>query len=407
MSGRDAQDGASEPGGSIPAAQAAPRRGSAAPRRLLLEPWGVGYAGSAQDVGGTAFGDADDDPLGGPGDERRLLGAEALSVEVPLADWRALRPAAPLAVAQLLFLDGVRRVEARAVLEGAAPAFGALGSCAVGAVACDLAGGGRAAIVEDVVVERWCAIAIDALTDETDVLVPTGPTGPAGSGAEAAPRLRFRVTQAKGTDWQAPVEQLQVVMRDAERRLAARLRGRLAGAGEAGSRALLVCDGPRPLFGADENVIGYLKTIKEQRLPAAALAVGRRLEEGEGAAVVPRGEAEDDPVDGALAPLPSRRGRTCPVRVVPPPPRPAPVAPHPGGQRARPGACRPGPARLARRGHGHSRLERRPAPALRNEGASGPACAPTAPAGALPRSRAAQAARERAARAQAHRGRAG
>lgn len=285
MSDRDAQDGASEPGGSTPAAQAAPRR-------LLLEPWGVGYAGSAQDVGGTAFGDADDDPLGGPGDERPLLGAEALSVEVPLADWRALRPAAPLAVAQLLFLDGVRRVEARAVLEGAAPAFGALGSCAVGAVTCDLAGGGRAAIVEDVVVERWCAIAIDTLTDETDVLVPTGPYGPVGSGAEAAPRLRFRVTQAKGTDWQAPVEQLQVVMRDAERRLAARLRGHLAGAGEAGSRALLVCDGPRPLFGADENVIGYLKTIKEQRLPAAALAVVRRLEEGERSPVYLVGEGE-------------------------------------------------------------------------------------------------------------------
>lgn len=272
-------------------------RDAAPPRRLRLEPWGVGYAGSAQDVGGTAFGE-DDDQADGPGDERRLLGAEALSLEVPLADWRALRPVAPLAVAHALFLDGVRRVDARAVLEGAAPAFGALGSCAVGAVTCDLAGGGRAELVDDVIVERWCAIATDTLTDETDVLVPAGPYGPAayggrdGSAARAVPQLRFRVTQAKGTDWQAPVEQLQVVMRDAERRLATRLRARLDGMGAGGGRALLVCDGPRPLFGADENVIGYLKTIKEQRLPAAALAVVRGLEEGERSPVYLAGEGE-------------------------------------------------------------------------------------------------------------------
>lgn len=258
------------------------RSGGAARRRLRLEPWGVGYAGSAQDVGGAFSGDDE------PTDGRGHLDDDALSVEVPIGAWRPLRPAAPLAVARAIFLDGVRRVDARAVLEGApeagapasdgAPAFGALGSCAVGAVACDLVAGGRAELLEDVVVERWCAIAAGVLGALEDVVVPAGPDLRGGA------RLTFRVTRAAGTDWDAPVAQLQVQMREAERRMAERLQRRLRESGEqpgTAGRALLVCDGPRPLYSADENVIGYLKTIKEQRLPAQALAVVRRLEEGE------------------------------------------------------------------------------------------------------------------------------
>lgn len=268
-------------------ASASGRSGGAARRRLRLEPWGVGYAGSAQDVGGAFSGDDE------PTDGRGHLDDDALSVEVPIGAWRPLRPAAPLAVARAIFLDGVRRVDARAVLEGAseadapeagapasdeAPAFGALGSCAVGAVACDLVAGGRAELLQDVVVERWCAIAAGVLGALEDVVVPAGPDLRGGA------RLTFRVTRAAGTDWDAPVAQLQVEMREAERRMAERLQRRLRESGEqpgTAGRALLVCDGPRPLYSADENVIGYLKTIKEQRLPAQALAVVRRLEEGE------------------------------------------------------------------------------------------------------------------------------
>lgn len=263
-------------------ASASGRSGGAARRRLRLEPWGVGYAGSAQDVGGAFSGDDE------PTDGRGHLDDDALSVEVPIGAWRPLRPAAPLAVARAIFLDGVRRVDARAVLEGApeagapasdgAPAFGALGSCAVGAVACGLVAGGRAELLEDVVVERWCAIAAGVLGALEDVVVPAGPDLRGGA------RLTFRVTRAAGTDWDAPVAQLQVQMREAERRMAERLQRRLRESGEqpgTAGRALLVCDGPRPLYSADENVIGYLKTIKEQRLPAQALAVVRRLEEGE------------------------------------------------------------------------------------------------------------------------------
>lgn len=278
-------------------ASASGRSGGAARRRLRLEPWGVGYAGSAQDVGGAFSGDDE------PTDGRGHLDDDALSVEVPIGAWRPLRPAAPLAVARAIFLDGVRRVDARAVLEGASeadasgadapeagapgadapaseepPAFGALGSCAVGAVVCDLVAGGRAELLEDVVVERWCAIVAGVLGALEDVVVPAGPDLRGGA------RLTFRVTRAAGTDWDAPVAQLQVEMREAERRMAERLQRRLRESGEqpgTAGRALLVCDGPRPLYSADENVIGYLKTIKEQRLPAQALAVVRRLEEGE------------------------------------------------------------------------------------------------------------------------------
>ena len=235
-------------------------------RRLRLEPWGVGYGGSWQDTGQEQ----------GEGETAaNTLDSRAVEIEVPLDAWRGLRPTAPAAISKVLFLDGVRRIEARGLLDDSdGQTFAALGSCAVGAVECSPAGGTVARAAIEPVVERWCAIATDRLK-EPDLEVRSM------AGAQA---LVYRMVAAKGDDQQAPIDELQRLMREAESRMATRLRRTLAhdaAAEQVAGGALLVCDGPRPLLGADERVVGYLKSLQQQRLPPAAFAAVRALEEGE------------------------------------------------------------------------------------------------------------------------------
>lgn len=227
--------------------------------RLRLEPWGLGYLGSLHDAAGFAPSAVHD----GPDEPIEPLGDDALQLELPLVEWRGLTPRAPAKVPKVLFLDGVRRVEARLLLEDDAPAFGALGSCAVGAVSCT-PGGGAASYDAAPLIERWCTLA-GGRSDLPDVIL---------SATDGTQRLRYRVTASPETDSDAPVRLLQEKMRLAERNSASRL---VADLGE----GLLICDGPRPLIGADERVLGYLKTVQSQRLPAAALRVVRALAEGE------------------------------------------------------------------------------------------------------------------------------
>ncbi len=227
--------------------------------RLRLEPWGVGYLGSLQDAGGFAA----DMAYGGSGDQAEPLDADALQVELPLEEWCGLAGRAPARVPKVLFLDGVRRVEARLLVEDHEPAFGALGSCAVGAVACT-PDGGAASYQDAPLIERWCTLAAGR-SDLPDVIL---------SAADGTQRLRYRVAASPETDADAPVRLLQSKMRLAEANLAARLS---LGLGE----GLLISDGPRPLLGADERVLGYLKTVQSQRLPAAALSVVRSLDAGQ------------------------------------------------------------------------------------------------------------------------------
>lgn len=240
--------------------------------RLRLEPWGVDYLGSLQDAAGfvSVAGEAEEDG--------RELSREALSVELPLGDWRGLVPTAPPNVARVLFLDGVRRIEARVLLEDDAPAFGALGSCAVGAVACHSGGDGeapRAEFVGQPTVERWCTLA-GGRADLPDLTL---------SALDGGQRLSYRTAASDDDDVDAPVRLLHAKMLEAERNLTARLRATLGD-------GLLISDGPRPLLGDDRRVLGYLKTVQVQRLPADALVVVRGLEEGERSPLYVVGDGE-------------------------------------------------------------------------------------------------------------------
>lgn len=225
---------------------------------VRLEPWGVDHLGSVQDAGVAA-----DPEVGDTGAAAPPLDRAALELEVPLADWRPLAGGGDLRAQQVMFLDGVRRVEARLLVEDHALAFGALGSCAVGAVTCR-PGERQAEYVEQPVVQRWCALGGGRA--EQGALVVQAYAG--------GQHLQYQLTATAEHDVDAPVRLLQAKMLEAEGLLAGRLLPALG-------QGLLLCDGPRPFLGADRRVLGYLKTVQVQRLPPPALNVVRALDAGE------------------------------------------------------------------------------------------------------------------------------
>jgi len=109
--------------------------GLLAPTTYTVDPWDPGY--------GVARGDE----LDGRESSARL----DLEVELPASSWRALTPGDGALPGSVLFLDGVRRIDARVWVhgEGPEPLPGVIASLAAGLVRCD----GAAQIV-DVAVDR-------------------------------------------------------------------------------------------------------------------------------------------------------------------------------------------------------------------------------------------------------------
>jgi hypothetical protein len=109
--------------------------GLLAPTSYTVDPWDPGY--------GVARGDE----LDGRESSARL----DLDVELPASSWRALSPGDGALPGSVLFLDGVRRIDARVWVhgEGPEPLPGVIASLAAGLVRCD----GAAQII-DVAVDR-------------------------------------------------------------------------------------------------------------------------------------------------------------------------------------------------------------------------------------------------------------
>lgn len=221
--------------------------------RLRLDPWAAEYQ--------TAF---QAETLLGPGPE----GAD-LAVEVEPADWRPIDPQQPAGPEEILFLDGSRRVEMRILLEDDSGriTFGALGSFGVGAVVCK----GGMARCHPLTIDRICALGgRDPKSPDLGQLELTmDPVGTHHLGS-----LRYRIVNAAGHDSDAVVRQLQAEMLGAERRLASELVAEYRD-------ALVISDGPRPLLSEESNLLGYIKTIHEVRVPSEQLDVVRQLERGQ------------------------------------------------------------------------------------------------------------------------------
>lgn len=226
------------------------------PGHLRLDPWAYRYEGSwneAEPVESTQ-------PLD-------------LNAEVPAESWRAITPEAATTWPRVIFLDGSRRMEARAYLEDeAAPTvLGGLGTTAVGAV--HVTEGRAAEFDPDIRVRRWCLLGSGAEHHPVEL---------AASGAWRG-NIRYEPRAVTGAGPEALTQGLQTIMREEERLLAARLASRHPD-------ALVVCDGPLPRP-AEPLMVGYLKTVGVARLPAAQLDTVRSLAAGQRSPVYLVGDA--------------------------------------------------------------------------------------------------------------------
>ncbi len=216
---------------------AAPDRGS-----FTVDPWDPSY-GLAQR----------DEPDGGLESSSAQLD---LDVEVPAARWRPIDPdRAASPPAALVFLDGVRRIDARIWVHGAGPqpAPGIAASFAAGLVCCN------------------------AVARIAGVSVQRGLFTAAPEAAGIATRYAMypaRLAGASGPDQLSLA--LQGALAEAEVQLALRFRARHPDGDD-----LLVVDGPLRGRSHLERTVGYVKTHHASYLPAAQATVVASLAPGQ------------------------------------------------------------------------------------------------------------------------------
>ncbi len=214
------------------------------PATFTVDPWDPGY--------GLAFGEN----LG----EGALEESSAelhLDLEIPAAQWHPIDPdLAPRPPITVLFLDGVRRIDARIWVHGLhpQPAPGIAASFAAGLVCCD-----GAARVVDVTVERGL---FTASPEASDIVTRSA-------------RYPARLADGPGLDQLSLA--LQQRLTNAEVQLALAFRAQHPAGDD-----LLVVDGPLRGRTHLDRTVGYIKTHHASYLPAeqaavvAALAPGQR-----------------------------------------------------------------------------------------------------------------------------------
>lgn len=184
--------------------------------------------------------------------------AARVDVTVECARWAALRPAAALS-GRLRFVDGVRRVDQRLLLEEpGGPYFGLLGSLAVGVVETE---GARAALTE-ARSQRLICVGGGRLLPRFVAALRSGRQS-----------LSFEPLAVPENTPQAPVEGLQAEMRREEARLATDL----AKDGDA-----VILDGPLGfVVDAAAPIVGFVKRLLRSYLGPEQAALLPELELGQ------------------------------------------------------------------------------------------------------------------------------
>jgi hypothetical protein len=208
---------------------------------IRLDPWQVDYGAELQLDEGEDTGQ----------DE-----GVALDVELPSGEWRPISPGGTMRPAQMVFVDGVRRIEARLIIrrEGRV-SHGAFGSHAVGAVR--VAEGAAS----------WAVPRVGRL-----VVMGSGETidGPIA----VTPDLIYNPISKFDTDPDAPLRAIQEQMRIEEEWLGKELAD--------SEDTLVIADGPVTFQEASRGaVLGYIKRIFKLYLPQEHLGLLARLATGE------------------------------------------------------------------------------------------------------------------------------
>jgi hypothetical protein len=216
--------------------------------RFTVDPWDPGY--------GQAFSD---EAEGGSWHEST---AELdLDLEIPADRWHPVHPdPAPARPRTVLFLDGIRRIDARIWVHGGAgdaagaqPAPGIAASLAAGLVACD-----GAARIAEVTIERGI---FTAAPDAADIVTRHGRYPARRADGPGPDRLSLALQQRLGA---------------AEVQLAMAFR-----AGHQDADDLLIVDGPLRGRTHLDRTVGYIKTHHASYLPPRQAAVVGALNTGQ------------------------------------------------------------------------------------------------------------------------------
>jgi hypothetical protein len=208
---------------------------------VQLDPWQVEYGAELpfEDVAEVA-----DD------------GIAALDIELAPDAWRPIRPDHAASLSQLVFVDGVRRIEARLIVRRQdRVCHGAFGSHGVGAV--------------------WIKNTVASFAEHcvTRLLV-VGAGESIGTAVPVKPDLVYRPLSTADTHPDAPLRALQEDMRIAEERLGRNLAN--------SEDVLVVADGPLTFEEASRApVLGYIKRIFKLYLPRERLSLLAALRAGE------------------------------------------------------------------------------------------------------------------------------
>ena len=210
---------------------------------FTVDPWDPGY--------GLAFSE---DLDGGALEESS---AELnLDLEIPAAQWRPINPdPTPRLPGTVLFLDGVRRIDARVWVHGrnSQPVPGIAASFAAGLVCCD-----GAARVADVIVERGL---FTAAPDATDIITRSA---------------RYPARLANGPALDQLSLALQQRLGNAEVQLALTFRAQQPAGDD-----LLIVDGPLRGRTHLDRTVGDIKPHHASYLPAEQAAVVAALTPGQ------------------------------------------------------------------------------------------------------------------------------
>jgi hypothetical protein len=210
------------------------------PLRLRLDPWPAEYESPFQI------------------DEFQDDGDVNVDTTVEAIDWRAIQLAEPKQPELIFFVDGVRRVEARIIVdEGSGRIIrGLFGSVAVGAVRVEES----RANFEEIRIRRYLVTG-SGTSLETESLV-------VGSS-----ELIFEPYSVPDASPQAPLLGLQNLMRNEEAEIAVRL---------SDGSALVLADGPLTYFTAfNLSTVGIIKRLFKPYLPAASFILVQQLRVGE------------------------------------------------------------------------------------------------------------------------------
>jgi hypothetical protein len=210
---------------------------------FTVEPWDPGY-------GQAVSTDLDGDALEASSAELNL------DLEVPAASWKPVDPSpAGRLPGMVVFLDGVRRIDARVWVQGGAPqpAPGIAASLAAGLVCCD-----GAARIAGVTVERGL---FTAAPDAADIVTRAA---------------RYEVHRARGRAVEELSLALQQQLATAELKLAQAFR-----AENPDSDDLLVVDGPLRGRTHLDRTVGYVKTHHASYLPREQAGIVAALQPGQ------------------------------------------------------------------------------------------------------------------------------